>query len=294
MKKKEIYELLTKDLKDSIVKIDESMKGHTNFKIGGSADVFIVANSIEDIEYIVSFSQKNKIPLTIVGNGSNVLVSDSGIRGITLKIGLKEINVTKKEELAIVEVDSGVMLGTLAQILLKQGVAGFEFAAGTYGGEFKDIVEEVTILNEKGQIQTINNSECNFSYRHTRFTESKEIIIKAKLKLGYGKIQEIKEKMDEYANSRKEKQPLNFPSAGSTFKRGSDFITAKLIDECGLKGYTSGGAQVSTLHAGFVINIGNATAKDVLNVVNHIKQVVLEKTGKEIELEIELLGESIS
>ena len=307
MKKKEIYELLTKDLKDSIVKIDESMKGHTNFKIGGSADVFIVANSIEDIEYIVSFSQKNKIPLTIVGNGSNVLVSDSGIRGITLKIGLKKINVTKKEELAIVEVDSGVMLGTLAQILLKQGVAGFEFAAGipgsiggairmnagAYGGEFKDIVEEVTILNEKGQIQTINNSECNFSYRHTRFTESKEIIIKAKLKLVYGKIQEIKEKMDEYANSRKEKQPLNFPSAGSTFKRGSDFITAKLIDECGLKGYTSGGAQVSTLHAGFVINIGNATAKDVLNVVNHIKQVVLEKTGKEIELEIELLGEGI-
>ena len=155
MKKKEIYELLTKDLKDSIVKIDESMKGHTNFKIGGSADVFIVANSIEDIEYIVGFSQKNKIPLTIVGNGSNVLVSDSGIRGITLKIGLKEINVTKKEELAIVEVDSGVMLGTLAQILLKQGVAGFEFAAGipgsiggairmnagAYGGEFKDIVE---------------------------------------------------------------------------------------------------------------------------------------------------------
>lgn len=199
------------------------------------------------------------------------------------------------------------MLGTLAQILLKQGVAGFEFAAGipgsiggairmnagAYGGEFKDIVEEVTILNEKGQIQTINNSECNFSYRHTRFTESKEIIIKAKLKLVYGKIQEIKEKMDEYANSRKEKQPLNFPSAGSTFKRGSDFITAKLIDECGLKGYTSGGAQVSTLHAGFVINIGNATAKDVLNVVNHIKQVVLEKTGKEIELEIELLGEGI-
>ena len=169
MKKKEIYELLTKDLKDSIVKIDESMKGHTNFKIGGSADVFIVANSIEDIEYIVSFSQKNKIPLTIVGNGSNVLVSDSGIKGITLNIGLKQINVTEKEELALDEVDSGVMLGTLAQILLKQGVAGFEFAAGipgsiggairmnagAYGGEFKDIVEEVTILNEKDKFRLL-------------------------------------------------------------------------------------------------------------------------------------------
>ena len=199
------------------------------------------------------------------------------------------------------------MLGALAQALLKQSISGFEFAAGipgsiggairmnagAYGGEMKDIVKDVTVLNEKGEINVLTNEECEFSYRHSRFTDSKEIVIKVTLELPLGDEAEIKAKMDEYAQSRREKQPLNLPSAGSTFKRGSDFITAKLIDECGLKGYTSGDAQVSTLHAGFVVNLGNATAQDVLNVVNHVKQVVLEKTGKQIELEVELLGEGI-
>lgn len=282
------------------------MKKHTNFKIGGNADVFVIAKSIEEIKCVIKFSKENNIPLTILGNGSNVLVSDKGIRGIVLQIGLKEIKVEKHEN-ALIEVDAGAMLGALAQILLKQSISGFEFAAGipgsiggairmnagAYGGEMKDIVKNVTVLNEKGEINILTNEECEFSYRHSRFTNSKEIIIKATLELPFGNENEIKAKMDEYAQSRKEKQPLNLPSAGSTFKRGADFITAKLIDECGLKGYTSGNAQVSTLHAGFVVNLGNATAQDVLSVVNHVKQVVLEKTGKQIELEIELLGEGI-
>ena len=306
MEKQKIYELLTNEIKEGIVKIDESMKKHTNFKIGGNADIFVIAKNIEEIKYIIKFSKENSIPLTILGNGSNVLVSDKGIRGIVLQIGLKEIKVEKKES-ALIEVDAGVMLGTLAQVLLKQSISGFEFAAGipgsiggairmnagAYGGEMKDIIKNVTVLNEKGEINILTNKECEFSYRHSRFTNSKEIVIKVTLELPFGNEAEIKEKMDEYAQSRKEKQPLNLPSAGSTFKRGADFITAKLIDECGLKGYTSGDAQVSTLHAGFVVNLGNATAQDVLNVVNHVKQVVLEKTGKQIELEVELLGEGI-
>ncbi len=306
MEKQKIYELLTNEIKQGIVKIDEPMKKHTNFKIGGNADVFVIAKSIEEIKCVIKFSKENNIPLTILGNGSNVLVSDKGIRGIVLQIGLKEIKVEKHEN-ALIEVDAGAMLGALAQILLKQSISGFEFAAGipgsiggairmnagAYGGEMKDIVKNVTVLNEKGEINILTNEECEFSYRHSRFTNSKEIIIKATLELPFGNENEIKAKMDEYAQSRKEKQPLNLPSAGSTFKRGADFITAKLIDECGLKGYTSGNAQVSTLHAGFVVNLGNATAQDVLNVVNHVKQVVLEKTGKQIELEVELLGEGI-
>ena len=306
MEKQKIYELLTNEIKQGIVKIDESMKKHTNFKIGGNADVFVIAKSIEEIKCVIKFSKENNIPLAILGNGSNVLVSDKGIRGIVLQIGLKEIKVEKHEN-ALIEVDAGAMLGALAQILLKQSISGFEFAAGipgsiggairmnagAYGGEMKDIVKNVTVLNEKGEINILTNEECEFSYRHSRFTNSKEIIIKATLELPIGNENEIKAKMDEYAQSRKEKQPLNLPSAGSTFKRGADFITAKLIDECGLKGYTSGNAQVSTLHAGFVVNLGNATAQDVLSVVNHVKQVVLEKTGKQIELEIELLGEGI-
>ena len=306
MEKQKIYELLTNEIKQGIVKIDESMKKHTNFKIGGNADVFVTAKNIEEIKYVIKFSKENNIPLTILGNGSNVLVSDKGIRGIVLQIGLKEIKVEKHEN-ALIEVDAGAMLGALAQILLKQNISGFEFAAGipgsiggairmnagAYGGEMKDIVKNVTVLNEKGEINILTNEECEFSYRHSRFTNSKEIVIKTTLELPFGNEAEIKAKMDEYAQSRREKQPLNLPSAGSTFKRGSDFITAKLIDECGLKGYTSGDAQVSTLHAGFVVNLGNATAQDVLNVVSHVKQVVLEKTGKQIELEVELLGEGI-
>lgn len=306
MEKQKIYELLTNEIKQGIVKIDEQMKKHTNFKIGGNADVFVIAKNIEEIKYVIKFSKENNIPLTILGNGSNVLVSDKGIRGIVLQVGTKEIKIEKQKN-ALIEVEAGVMLGALAQVLLKQSIAGFEFAAGipgsiggairmnagAYGGEMRDIVRNVTVLNEKGEISVLTNEECEFSYRHSRFTNSKEIVIKATLELPFGNENEIKAKMNEYAQSRKEKQPLNLPSAGSTFKRGTDFITAKLIDECGLKGYTSGDAQVSTLHAGFVVNLGNATAQDVLNVVSHVKQVVLEKTGKQIELEVELLGEGI-
>lgn len=306
MEKQKIYELLTNEIKQGIVKIDEPMRKHTNFKIGGNADVFVIAKNIEEIKCIIKFSKENNILLTILGNGSNVLVSDKGIRGIVLQVGTKEIKIEKQKN-ALVEVEAGVMLGALAQVLLKQSISGFEFAAGipgsiggairmnagAYGGEMKDIVKNVTVLNEKGEINILTNEECEFSYRHSRFTDSKEIVIKVTLELPLGDEAEIKAKMDEYNQSRREKQPLNLPSAGSTFKRGSDFITAKLIDECGLKGYTSGDAQVSTLHAGFVVNLGNATAQDVLNVVNHVKQVVLEKTGKQIELEVELLGEGI-
>jgi UDP-N-acetylmuramate dehydrogenase len=306
LEKQKIYELLTNEIKQGIVKIDEPMRKHTNFKIGGNADVFVIAKNIEEIKCVIKFSKENNILLTILGNGSNVLVSDKGIRGIVLQVGTKEIKIEKQKN-ALVEVEAGVMLGALAQALLKQSISGFEFAAGipgsiggairmnagAYGGEIKDIVKDVTVLNEKGEINVLTNEECEFSYRHSRFTDSKEIVIKVTLELPLGDEAEIKAKMDEYDQSRREKQPLNLPSAGSTFKRGSDFITAKLIDECGLKGYTSGDAQVSTLHAGFVVNLGNATAQDVLNVVNHVKQVVLEKTGKQIELEVELLGEGI-
>lgn len=304
MDKQKIYELLTNEIKSGVVKIDEPMKNYTSFKIGGNADIFVIAKNIEEIKYIINFSKKHNIPLNIIGNGSNVLVSDKGIRGITLQIGLKEI---KLKENAVIEVEAGVKLGTLAQTLLKNNISGFEFAAGipgtiggairmnagAYGGEIKEIVKNVTILNENGEIITLSNEECKFAYRYSKFVKSKDIILKTTLQLTHGNENEIKQKMDEYAKSRKEKQPLNFPSAGSTFKRGNDFITAKLIDECGLKGYTSGNAQVSTLHAGFVINLGNATSQDVLNVINYVKHVVFEKTGKQIELEIELLGEGV-
>jgi len=158
--------------------------------------------------------------------------------------------------------------------------------AGAYGKEMKDVVLETTYIDKNGNIHTIKNSEHNFSYRRSFFSENQYIVLNSKLILNYGIKQQIKAKMDEYSANRKEKQPIEYPSAGSTFKRGEDFITAKLIDECGLKGYKIGGAQVSRKHAGFIINVGNATAQDVINLVDYIRNKVFEKTNKKIELEI--------
>lgn len=193
----------------------------------------------------------------------------------------------------------------LLGILLKEGIEGFEFAsgipgtiggairmnAGAHGGEFKDIILETTYIDEDGNLHTINNNDHMFSYRHSVFCENNNIIVSAKLKLKFGVQEIIKAKMQEYANFRKEKQPLEMPSAGSTFKRGDGFITAKLIDDCNLKGYSIGDAQVSKKHAGFIINKGTATAKDTLELIEYVKKVVYERTNKKIELEIEVLGE---
>ena len=252
---------------------------------------------------VLKLAKENDVKLTILGNGSNVLVSDEGIRGVVLKISIPGIDIKKEKESAIITVGAGEPLGKVAYTLLNEEIAGFEFAsgipgtmggairmnAGAYGGEMKDCIKNVIYIDENGNLQSLSNKECDFSYRHSIFFDRPWIIVNAELELPYGNKQEIKEKIDEYAKSRREKQPINFPSAGSTFKRGADFITAKLIDECNLKGYSVGDAEVSTLHAGFVINKGNATAKDVMAVIEHVKKTVLEKTGKQIELEIEIL-----
>lgn len=303
MKKNQIYEILVKKLPEKQVKLDEPMKKHTNFKIGGNADIFITAKKNDEILTVLKLAKENDVKLTILGNGSNVLVSDEGIRGVVLKISIPGIDIKKEKESAIITVGAGEPLGKVAYSLLNEEIAGFEFAsgipgtmggairmnAGAYGGEMKDCIKNVTCIDENGNLQRLSNKECDFSYRHSIFFDRPWIIVNAEFELPYGNKQEIKEKIDEYAKSRREKQPINFPSAGSTFKRGADFITAKLIDECNLKGYSVGDAEVSTLHAGFVINKGNATAKDVMAVIEHVKKTVLEKTGKQIELEIEIL-----
>ena len=307
MQKDEIYNYCTENLGIADVKVDEPMSKHTSFKIGGTADIFVKADSIDKLRAILNFSKQKGIEYTIIGNGSNLLVKDNGIRGIVIKLDFKDIKIEKiNDKQAKVIVDAGVLLGSLAQTLAKENISGFEFAsgipgtiggavrmnAGAYGGEFKDIVVKTKCMDENGNIIVLNNEEQKFSYRHSIFSEEKLIILETELLLNIEEnSEEIRRKMAEYLESRKAKQPLNFPSAGSTFKRGADFITAKLIDECGLKGFSIGGAQVSEIHAGFVVNTGNATAEDVLNLVNHVKEKVFEKFGKEIELEIEVLGE---
>lgn len=286
---------------------DEPMKKHTSFKIGGNAEFFVKVETLEQLQKILEFTQENNIQLTIVGNGSNLLVKDSGIRGIVAKISIQGINIdiNTTDGEAEITVKSGTPIGFLAQKLYQEEITGFEelsgipgtiggaviMNAGAHGKEIKDIVTEITAIDYDGKIHKFSNKEAEFAYRKSMFSNGKYIIVEAKLELQKGKKEEIKEKMDTYKQYRKEKQPIEYSSAGSTFKRGEDFITAKLIDELGLKGFQVGGAQVSEKHAGFIINKENATADDVLKLTQIIKEKVYEKYGKKIELEVKIIGE---
>ena len=307
MDKQNIFQGLRKIISEDNIKIDEPMSKHTSFKIGGPADFFVVAKTIEEVEKVLEFSKQNNIPLFITGNGSNLLVSDEGVRGIVLKIAIDNFEKSEAkgtEKNIIVKVGAGVKIMALAQELKKQGISGFEelagipgtigganyMNAGAYGKEIKDLIVTTKALNkETGKIEILKNEQQNLEYRNSIFKQKKFIILETTLRLQKGNSDEIEQKMNEYLKQRKEKQPLEYPSAGSTFKRGDDFITAKLIDECGLKGYQIGGAQISEKHAGFIINKGNATSKDILDLIAYTKKKVFEKFGVQIEEEIEIL-----
>lgn len=304
MKLEDIKKIISKEK----IYVNEPMSKHTSFKIGGPAEYLIKIDSVEELKSILKLSKEKDIPLTIIGNGSNILVSDDGIKGIVLKIEIKKFKIDQisdnnVEEKVKITVGSGNKLGEVAQKLAKQEIAGFEFAAGipgtiggairmnagAHGSEMKDIVRTITFIDRDGNIHKIENSQAEFEYRNSIFAHEDYIILEVEMQLEKGSKEEIQSKMQEYSNYRKEKQPIEYPSAGSTFKRGTDFITAKLIDECGLKGYQIGGAQISEKHAGFIINKGNATAKDVIKLMEYTKEQVYEKFGKVIEPEIEIL-----
>ncbi len=304
MESAEIVKSLENIISKDLIKTNEPMKNHTSFKIGGPAEIYIKITSIEELQKVLEFAKKENIKITILGNGSNVLVSDKGIKGIVIKTNLKEINIENKDSKNVeVTVNDAVPIGFLAQKFLKEEITGFEelsgipgtiggailMNAGAHGKEIKDIVTEVIAMDYNGKIFNFTNEEAEFTYRHSKFSNGEYIILQAKMLLQKGSKEEIKAKMDEYAQYRKEKQPIEYPSAGSTFKRGTDFITAKLIDEAELKGYSIGGAKVSEKHAGFIINTGDATAKDVLDLAKYVTDKVYEKFGKKIEFEIKIL-----
>lgn len=286
--------------KDNIY-TNELMSKYTSFKIGGPAECLIKIQTAQELKSILEFAKEKDIPLTIIGNGSNILVSDEGIKGIVLKIEISTFELNSQT--AQLKVGSGVKLGFIAQKCLKQELAGFEFAsgipgtiggairmnAGAHGREMKDVVTTVTYMDRDGKIHKIKNEQANFEYRNSLFAHKDYIIVEVEMQLEKGNTEEIQAKMTECATYRKEKQPIEYPSAGSTFKRGTDFITAKLIDDCGLKGYQIGGAQISEKHAGFIINKNNATAKDVIELMEYIKEQVYNKSGKVIEPEIEII-----
>lgn len=295
----ELYKQIPKEK----IYINEPMKNHTSFKIGGPAECYIKVSKIEEIENVLKIANKNKIPIHIIGNGSNILVKDEGIKGIVLKIDLQSINIQETPNHINVQVESGVPLAKLAYIMLNNEITGLEFAAGipgtiggairmnagAHGKEMQDIVYSTKYIDLSGNIHTILNKEHQFNYRTSIFAKKNYIILQANLNLKHGDKEQIKQKMDEYSKWRKENQPLEYANAGSTFKRGNNFITAELIDKCGLKGYKIGGAQVSTKHAGFIVNTGEATAQDVLKLIEYVKREVYKKFEKVIELEIEVL-----
>lgn len=284
---------------------DEPMKNHTSFKIGGNADFFIKVDTIEELKMAIEYGKEKNLPITIIGNGSNLLVLDKGIRGLVIKINIEKLEIKEYEDYVQVTVGSGYKIMPLANKLMNQDISGFEelagipgtiggaiyMNAGAYGKEIKDIVVSTKCMDLEGNIFELSNEEQKFSYRSSIYNKKDYVIIETILKLEYGKKQEIQEKMNEYLASRKEKQPLEYPSAGSSFKRKEGIITAKLIDECGLKGYQIGGAKVSEKHAGFIINYKNATAKDVLNLIKYVKEKVYDKFGIKIEEEIKIIGE---
>lgn len=302
--KKEIEKANLNISKEKIC-FNEKMSKYTTFKVGGEAECLIKITSKEELKEVLKFANESNIPLTILGNGSNVLVLDNGIKGITLIIKIEKIEIEKNQDKVKIIVGAGEKLGKLARVLLKEEIAGFEelsgipgtmggairMNAGAHGKEMKDIVKIVKVVDKNGNEKTLSNDEMKFEYRKSILKHENFIVTEVELELEYGNKEEIQEKMEEYAKYRKEKQPIEYPSAGSTFKRGADFITAKLIDEAGLKGYNIGGAEVSTKHSGFLINKGDATAKDILKLINYVENKVYERFSKKIELEIEIVGE---
>lgn len=298
---KDIYSKLVEIIDKNRIFQNEMMKKHTSFKIGGPADFFIIIESVEELKAVLKLAKELDIPVTCIGNGSNLLVKDNGIRGLTIKLDFKDLTINEDE----IEAGAGVPIPVLARKAYENGLSGLEFAsgipgtlggaikinAGAYGGEFKDVVDFTTYLDNNLQVHTVSNEDQNFSYRNSRFNNTDDIIISAKMKLKKENKDIIKARMDEFSAKRKTKQPINFPNAGSVFKRKNEYIAAEVIDKCGLKGYNIGDAYISDLHAGFIINKGNATAKDVIQLIEHIKNTVHEKYNINLELEIKVIGE---
>ena len=277
------------------------LKNFTTFKIGGTCPILIKLNSAEASKELISFAKKGQIPYHIFGKGSNLIVSDKGFNGVVFVMGNDFSNAICDGD--IITCDAGLSLISLCKLALENELSGLEFAygipgtvggavymnAGAYGGEIKDVLQFVTALDNDGNIVTLQASNLNLSYRNSIFMTNGFTILTVAFKLSKDNKDAIKMRMDELMQRRIDKQPLEFPSAGSTFKRPKGSYASLLIDECGLKGYAVGDAAVSTKHAGFVINKGNATFADLMNLIDDVKNIVKEKTGFELECEPEII-----
>lgn len=281
----------------------EQMKDHTTFRIGGEAACFVKISNAEQLMKLIPYLKKVDTPYFILGNGSNLLVSDKGYDGVILQVADKFARIETQG--SVLKVQAGAMLSQVARYAMEHSLSGLEFAsgipgtigggvvmnAGAYEGEMKQLVESVTVLNDEGEIMELDNSTMEFGYRSSIIKNRHFIVLEVCLRLQQGIQQEILTKMEELSEKRREKQPLAYPSAGSTFKRPEGYFAGKLIMDAGLRGYSIGGARVSEKHCGFVINTGKATAEDVAEVIKEIQDRVKDRFGVMLEREVIYLGE---
>ncbi len=298
-----IYELLCGCAGGENVRRQEPMSLHTTFRIGGPADLFVTPGSIQAVADSIRICKETQTPYAVIGNGSNLLVSDTGYRGVIIQIGrnLNQVSVNGEE----IRAQAGAMLSVIAKTALSESLTGFEFAsgipgtlggaavmnAGAYGGEMKDVLTEVTVLTREGEIRTIPAEKLEMGYRTSLAAKNGWIILEAVLKFQKGDAEAIRGRMEELKMQRVTKQPLDLPSAGSTFKRPEGYFAGKLIMDAGLRGFTVGGAQISEKHCGFVVNKGGATAEDVRNLICAVQKKVQEDAGVKLEPEVKFLGE---
>ena len=301
--KQKFYEKLSKIVRKEQILEEEPMKKHTTFRIGGPAEYLILPQTTEEIADVIKLCRQEEIPWYIVGNGSNLLVADEGVRGVVIQL-LRNFNQIQVEGCQI-RMQAGAQNAAVAKRALDASLTGFEFAAGipgtiggavvmnagAYGGEMKDILKEVTVLDPNGMIRTISAEELELGYRTSIIARKGYVVLEAVIVLKTGAPKEIKAAMDELKEKRVTKQPLEYPSAGSTFKRPEGYFAGKLIMDAGLRGFSVGGAQISEKHCGFVINKGNATAKDVTELMDETKKIVMEKFGVALEPEVKRLGQ---
>ncbi len=286
-----------------VIKVNEPMKVHTTFQVGGTADYFATPRTEDEISILLKTAKKHEIPVFVVGNGSNLLVSDKGYRGMIIQIGKEYSDVAVEGN--VVSANAGASLAKIARTAYDNGLGGFEFAAGipgtlggavsmnagAYGGEIKDVIIDAKVLTTEGDILVIKADELELAYRSSVITKKGYIVLGARFSFEKKEKEEIKARMDELAFARKSKQPLEFPSAGSTFKRPEGYFAGKLIMDAGLRGFQVGGARVSDKHCGFIINAENATAADIYSLILQVQEKVQQQFGVHLQPEVKMLGE---
>lgn len=300
---KNLYQKLTEWMPEERVKKEEPMRLHTTFRVGGPADLFVSPNSVEEVCKVTALCREEGVPYYIMGNGSNLLVSDQGYRGVIIQF-YKEMNDISVEG-TLLRAQAGALLSAVANRALSESLTGFEFAAGipgtlggacvmnagAYGGEMKDVLKAVTVLTQEGEVLTLSNEELELGYRTSVIARKHYIVLEAEIALSEGNKEEIQAVMDDLKERRITKQPLEYPSAGSTFKRPEGYFAGKLIQDAGLRGFQVGGAQVSEKHCGFVINKDHATAAEIAELIRQVSEKVEAQFGVKLEPEVKRLGE---